>query len=233
MTSNRSSRRAVTCVAATIALPVLALLSGCDSGGDSSEGAPVISEGVDLQSVVTFVSDDAHANLPPEEGCDQLNFHASMAMWNPALADELLDYSCPFPYEPDLVSMDGGSEDSSLSAAYEPRRYQEIYDIIASEMIGICAITRVGEPSVGGFVYGFNNTLRAETCAKNDPNIELATREYASRAHRDEAAHRLAESVGRVLVLGRWVVSLDGDDPDALGRLSTRLEQIGASPVTP
>ena len=31
-----------------------------------------------------------------------------MAMWNPALADELLDYSRPFPYEPDLVSMGTG-----------------------------------------------------------------------------------------------------------------------------
>ncbi len=189
--------------------------------------------GAETPSSVTFAPDDAHANLPAEPGCDQLFVHSAMAMWTPILADELLDYDCPFPFEPDQVSMDGGAEDASIAAPFEPHRYQEIFDIIATEKFGMCAVTRLGEPSIRGFVYGFSTKLRADSCVNNDPNVEVIAREYASRPHRDEAANTSAGTVDRTLALGRWTITVDGDDPAAVERLAAQLEAIGASAVDP
>jgi hypothetical protein len=79
-----------------------------------------------------------------------------------------------------------------------------------------------------GFVYGFSIELSAASCGDARADI----REYASRGHRDEAAHTLASAGETALVLGRWAIALHGDDPAALDRLSARFQTIGAVPVT-
>lgn len=206
------------------------------AGDDRSVTGTTVSAATELPddqppSSVTFAPDDVHASLPTDPGCDQLYFHSAMAMWNPVLADELLDYECPFPFEPDQVSMEGGTEDPSIAADYEPRRYQEIFDIVAAEQFGMCSVARLGEPSVRGFVYGFGTKLRAESCANNDPNVEVIVREYATRAHRDEAANSSVDTPDRTLVLGRWTITLIGDDTADIDRLARRFEAIGASSI--
>lgn len=177
----------------------------------------------------TLFAPDDHTNLPAEPGCDQLSFHSAMQMWNPALADELLTYDCPFPFEPETIGMEGGAEDPSLAAPFEPHRYQEIFDVITAERIGTCSIGRTPDPSVRGFVYGFIVRGRAETCAENNPNVEVVIREYATRAHRDEAAHAL--TAPSVQVFGRWTIAYDGSDPDAIRRLAGSVAELGAVPV--
>lgn len=161
-------------------------------------------------SSVTFLPDSEHVALSPNPGCDEISVHMAMSMWNPALADEMLVRQCPFPFDPESVSMEGGTEDLSLDAPFEPLMYQDIFDAVAREEYGICAVTRVPEPSTRGFVYGFGVPLKDGGCADGDPNVMLTIREYASRAHRDEAAHS-TERIGSRYVLGRWVIELSGD----------------------
>jgi hypothetical protein len=178
-------------------------------------------------STVTFLGEEAHADLPPEPGCDQLYFHSTMAMFNPTLADEMLDYDCPFPFDPDSVSMEGGEEDPSIEAPYEARRYQELFDVLAERPYGICAVGRVNEPSVEGFVYGFTISAKADSCAASDPDLGIAIREYASRAHRDAAANERASGTDAVLVLGRFVITISAS-PENVEELRTAIAEIGA-----
>ncbi len=161
--------------------------------------------------------------------CDQLFFHATMAMFNPSLADELLLYDCPFPYDPAAISMEGGAEDPSIAAPYEPRPYQELFDVMTAERIGFCSFGRVAEPAVRGFVYGFTVAAKPETCAGNDPTIEVVVREYASRAHRGEAANTLAAPV--VQAYGRFTITVDGSDAAAVDRLAAAFVALGVHQV--
>lgn len=237
MVSREPSRRArfdgwsiAAAIVGTAAVAVLIAVVVKSVGGEASdpagEGAAASIPSDVAVSTTLFAADD-HTNLPPTPGCDQLYFHSAMAMWNPSLADEMLDFGCPFPFEAAEVSMEGGVEDPGFAARFEPRRYQELFDIVAAERLGICAVTRLEEPSVRGFVYGFDVRLKADTCKNNDPNTSLVAREYATRAHRDEAAHSLDADV--VMVLGRWTITIDGTDADATQRLQSALAEIGAS----
>ncbi len=218
-------------------MALLAAAAGCGSDDDET-GTDVATDTTATggtepfpSPTVTFVPDEAHAALPPAPGCDQLFFHATMAMFNPSLADELLLYDCPFPYDPAAISMDGGAEDPSIAAPYEPHRYQELFDVMTAERIGFCAFSRVAEPSVRGFVYGFTVAAKPETCAGNDPTIEVVVREYASRAHRDEAANTLAAPV--VQAFGRFTITIDGSDAAAVDRLAAAFVALGVHQVRP
>ena len=174
---------------------------------------------------VTFLPDAAHVDLPAEPGCDQLAFHSAMAMWNPALADEMLAADCPFPFEPESIDLSGGAEDPTIDAAFEPRPFQQIFDLLTAERAGICAVARLGEESVQGFVWGFEVKAQSDGCAENQPDLTIRVREYATRAHRDQAANELP--AGSALVLGRWAIELDGaSDP-----LRAGLVDLGAAVV--
>ncbi len=175
---------------------------------------------------VTFLPDAAHVDLPAEPGCDQLAFHSAMAMWNPALADEMLAADCPFPFDPESIDMSGGQEDPAIAAAFEPRRFQQVFDLLAAERAGVCAVTRLGEESAHGFVWGFEVRAQSGGCADNQPDLAIRVCEYATRSHRDEAAHALPAE--RALVLGRWTIELDGATSD----LRQALLDLGASTLT-
>lgn len=206
-------------VLASAAVGWIVIRSNTDDGSPDATAEPA----------VTFLPESAHEGLPPNPGCDQLFVHSAMAMWNPSLADELLDYGCPFPFDPSSISMEGGAEDRSIQAPFEPTKYQDIFDVIASEQFGVCAVGRLPEESVAGFVYGFNVLVRAQTCADGDPNVAVTIREYASRAHRDAAAN---SATGRVVhVLGRFVVSIDGADEAGVNRLDTAIQTLGADRI--
>lgn len=221
-----------------VALVALTVGSGDDDGqevalapdeppGDSPENP---SGGDPSTTGVTFLGDEAHEHLPADPGCDQLSFHSAMAMWDPTFADEMFDYDCPFPFDAAEISMEGGAEDPSITAPYEPRRYQEIFDVINAEQFGLCAVGRIGEPSVRGFVYGFSITVHSETCAGSNPNVAVIVREYASRAHRDEAANTITAPV--VQVLGRFAITVEGEDPAAIDQLAASFVAIGAEQIS-
>ena len=232
--SARTGRRdpwtiAVAVVGVAVVAVLIAVVVKSAGDDDPAVGGPAATATAQSEPGTTLFAPDDHTNLPAEPGCDQLSFHSAMQMWNPALADEMLTYDCPFPFDAAAVSMEGGAEDPALAAPFEPHRYQEIFDVITAERIGTCSIGRTPDPSVRGFVYGFIVRGRAETCAENNTNIEVVIREYATRAHRDEAAHALIAP--SVQVFGRWTIAYDGSDPEAIRRLAESIAALGAVPV--
>jgi hypothetical protein len=74
-------------------------------------------------------------------------------------------------------------------------------------------------------VFGFDYPLEPNACLDNQPTVTLTVSEYATRAQRDAAAHASSANVN--LVLGRWVLKIDGDDADAR-RLADALTTIDA-----
>jgi hypothetical protein len=205
------------------------LLSSNGSDGDttaSGSNPPTSAAGAPVATTL-FGADD-HSNLPPE-GCEQLKAHSGMGMWDAVLADQLLDYDCAFPVDPSLVSMEGGQEDPSIAAPFEPRRYKELFDTLNTAGFGMCTVARTAEPSERGFVYGFTISVHSPTCAENNPDVQMIAREYASRAHRDEAANTL--DAAHVMALGRWVVTVDGANTESATTLAAAIAQLGASTV--
>lgn len=225
---NRTTALIVSASALAAVLVLAAIIFG-DRGDDVTERAtnPTVTVVDDAASPVsvTFLPDAAHDQLPAAPGCDQLAFHSAMAMWNPALADEMLAAGCPFPFEPESIDLTGGAEDPDIAAAFEPRPFQQIFDLLTAERAGICAVTRLGEESVRGFVWGFEVKTQSGGCADNQPNLTIRVREYATRAHRDQAAHEL--STADALVLGRWTIELDGTDD----QIRAGLVDLGAAVV--
>lgn len=208
------------CVVAAVAFGVWAFGSSDDAG--SASGAAGADHGDHLGG-------DAHAGHGGGEvldGCDAAAMNASMMMFDPFVADDLLGSGCPWPYFVD-IDVDGGAEDPSIAAAFEPRRYAEVYDLLAAERLGMCAVSRLADPAVNGLVFGFRTLLQPGGCVDGIASVELDLREYSTRAWRDTAAGAMLDAPGidSVVVLGRWLVTTRGDDAAAADAL---LGAIGA-----
>lgn len=164
---------------------------------------------------------DGHDGGAVLEGCDADAMHASMMMLDPLVADGLLESGCPWPYSADVV-IEGGAEDPSIAAAFEPRRYAEIFDLLTVDRLGMCSVLRLPDPVVDGFVFGFRTQLHPGGCADGVATVQLDMREYATRAWRDAAARAAADggAAANVVVLGRWVITTGGDDPAASDSLA-------------
>ena len=206
------------CVVAAVAFGVWAFGSSDDGG--SASGASGADHGDHLGG-------DAHAGHGGGEvleGCDAAAINASMMMFDPFVADELLGSGCPWPYFAG-VDVDGGAEDSSIAAVFEPRRYAEVYDLLAAERLGMCAVSRLADPEVNGLVFGFRTLLQPGGCVDGVASVELDVREYSTRAWRDTAAGAMLDAPGvdSVVVLGRWLVTTRGDDAAAAAALLTSI----------
>lgn len=224
-------------VVAAIALVIVALRSG-DESAESPGAANTIDPANPASSAPpgdaadsgTVATGAAHSHemgdaLP---GCDQERMHASMMMFNPVVADELIDGTCPWPYDATIATA-GGMEDPAINVAFEPRRYQELFDLFTTIRYGTCNVSRLPDPVVGGFVFGFGIGLRPAGCAEGGATVEVSIREYATRAWRDESANALAATDTSSLAMGRWVIELEGTDTAAVERLDTELVAIGAA----
>lgn len=202
-----------------VALAVLALRSGDDDGGgdaSAESGAGAHDHGMG-------------SALP---GCDAGMLAGAMMMFDPSRADELAASTCPWPYDAS-ISSDGGTEDPSLSAPFEPRTYAELFDVVAAQKFGVCQVGRLPDPVEDGFVFGFSLSLRAATCAGGPANVTLDAREYVTKAWRDQQAHSFRG--GEVMVLGRWTLTLTGGtdaDPTTYAGLRDGLIALGAQVVT-
>lgn len=187
------------------------------------------------RAVFTLVD---HGELPLEAGCDQLAYHAQMAMWNSALADDLLDFGCAFPILTDAaspVSAPTADPAMDLSADFAPLRYQDLIGALQRAGFEVCTEVRIVEPPGGGFVYGFIFHLRQVSCVSDAAEIEVVVREYATSAHRDVAARRMAERDADLmpLALGRWVISFQDLDRSGAADLSmarTAVLDLGGVP---
>jgi hypothetical protein len=199
-------------VAGAIAFGAMALVSDDDTSTVTDAGA------------ANGVATHAHEMGDALPGCDQQQMHATMMMFNPSMADELLTGTCPWPYDATIVTA-GGAEDPSITATFEPHRYQDIFDMFTSMQVGTCSVNRLADPPTDGFVFGFDIGLRPGGCAEGGATVQLVMREYATRAWRDNAASKAPDDH----VYGRWVIEITGEDAAAVEQLGAELAALGAS----
>ena len=169
-----------------------------------------------------------HDALPVEAGCEQLAYHAQMAMWSSTLADDLLDFGCAFPILPGTTIEPAPSSLPPLTVEFDPLRYQSVVGGLQRAGFEVCTEVRVVEAPGNGFVYGFIFHLRQVSCASDSAEIELVVREYATREHRDAAARRMADRDGDLtpLALGRWVISFEDLDRSGTSDLATARDVV-------
>jgi hypothetical protein len=204
---------AVVVVGIALLAVVLVSVLGGDDGETSTDGTiPVPGE-----------------SLSPE--CQQIHEGHNVMSWNPTMADEMAD--CAWPYDPFLSTLEGGEPDPALDeVAFEPHRYQQVWDLIGAADLGICAVASLPEEPSAGFAFGFAYDYAAPGCPDATPTGEVVVREYSTRDQRDGAAHALAADTGLpTFVLGRWVVLVDEDDAAVAEQLVTSLEELGAVEV--
>ena len=86
-------------------------------------------------------------------------------------------------------------------------------------------------------MFGFRVPLNPAGCADGVSTFDVVIREYATRAWRDTAAAAartevVAAGTGDVVVLGRWVVSLVGDDAAGIDAFAARLVDLGGVSIS-
>lgn len=175
-----------------------------------------------LAATVAFAAvlardDDAPAADPASLSaeCEGLHSGHNTMAWDPTQADEMVDRSCGWPYDPFLSTADGGEEDPALAAPFEARRYAELSDVLAAAGAGLCSVGALPAPPAEGFAFGFRYGAAEPGCPGATPTVDLEAREWVTRAQRDAAAHAAASD--RTFVLGRWTVTVTGDTALAEG----------------
>ena len=164
-----------------------------------------------------------------DPGCESLHEgHAAMA-WNPTSADEMVEADCAWPYEPYLISTEGGQEDPAIDVEFEPRLYQELSESIGEIGLGLCSVNTLPEEAGDGFVFGFRYDAAEPGCPDFTATVELTAREYVTRAHRDAAANDLDDP--EAIALGRWVLVVEGTDQERIDQLTAQLVDMGGDPV--
>ena len=211
-------RQAALCVAALVVLA-----ASCGGSDGDADATPTTGAGGTEQP-------DGSAQEPSTASGDCADVHAghSAMMWNPTMADEMLDADCGWPYEPFLVDLDGGTDDPELTAPFEATRYSELWSAISSSGIGVCSVGTELEGDGVGRAFGFTYRVAPPGCPDASPTGAVHVAEFGTEAQRDLAAVTAAADGAETFVLGRWVITLEGDT----GTLGTELGDLGAQPVT-
>lgn len=196
--------------AAALLVLVVALVGGDDRAGEGGRA--------DASSAASTV-----AAVGLEGECASVHAGHATMMWNAVMADEMVDAGCPWPYPPFDVPHAAPAPARSLDAPFEAHRYDEIWRMIGTRGHGVCEIRPVPDPPGEGFTFGFVYLVAEPGCAARVEPVEIEVREYAAPAPRDAAA--LARP--GALVLGRWVVALDGGG-DRVDDLRTGFGDLGA-----
>lgn len=165
--------------------------------------------------------------ITPGECADVHEGHAGhqAMMWTAQMADEMTDAGCGWPYEPFLVTLDGGEDDPELDSPFEPRRYAEVWEAITAARLGLCSVATSIEAQDEGRAFGFTYQVGEPGCPGAVPTGSVRVGEYGTEAQRDAAAHTAARDADaeRVYVLGRWVIELRGD----AARLASTVADMG------
>lgn len=222
-------------LAVTVGVVAVCLLAAAAFGVWALRGGGESDDAVDAADAAAGLHTD-HGGGEVLAGCDPDAYHRTMMMFDPLAADGLLESGCTWPYDA-TIALDGGAEDPSIAAEYEPRRYAEIFDTIAAGQYGMCAVASLADEPVNGFVFGFRVPLNPAGCADGVSTFDVVIREYATRAWRDTAAAAartdvVAAGTGQAVVLGRWVVSLVGDDEAAIDGFAARLVDLGGVSIS-
>ena len=185
-----------------------------------------------LVAVVLLAGGDDTASPDESSGpdgsggeCTNVHDGHNMMMWNPVMADEMTDVGCPWPYAPfdvpyDLMAFDG----DAIAATFEARRYDELWHMFGTLDAGVCEVRALPDEPGGGFAFGFTYAVGAPGCPDRSDAVEVEVREYASALARDAAAREVSGS----LVLGRWVVALNGGDGSRSDELRSAMVALGA-----
>jgi hypothetical protein len=216
----------IVCLVVASVLFVLAVRSGDDEPSDGAQSAQSTAEGGEHQD--HDLGDELGAVLA---GCDAEQLHNTMMMFDPFVADQLAESGCTWPYDAGIDTA-GGVEDPSINAAFEARRYSEVFDLIAAEGFGMCSVANLA-PVAGidtpetGFVFGFSVAMQADGCVDGVPTVTVDIREYSTRPWRDSAANHTGSSTQPAVVLGRWVITIGGPDTTAAARFRRALIGLG------
>jgi hypothetical protein len=207
----------VVCLASAVALVVLVLATRDDAV--TTPAAPADAHtGHDMGHEGTFMA-----------GCEGVS--DTMMMLSPSSADSLLGGPCPWPYDA-TIDTTGGQEDPSITAPFKAHPYQDLFDLAAVAGFGVCNVGRLPDPPADGFVFGFTIDVRSGSCADGPATASIVAREQATRAWRDQNAHRADTSgADRTMVFGRWVIVLTGDEA-VTAVVAERLAGAGAVGVT-
>lgn len=202
----------VVAAAVLLAAVGLAVVPSIDLTGDPEVAV------VDTTAPTTTVELDA---------CGEAHLAHSEAMWDPSMADEMLDAGCPWPYEPFVTSTEGGTENPNLAAAFEARRYSDLWDALQAADLGVCSVAVLPEPPGDGVAFGFRYEVRPGGCEGTEQVAELVVREHVTRAWRDAQASEMG-ALGPVVVLGRWTLTVDNATEFASNRVFETLIGLGA-----
>ena len=199
------------------------LAAGCGSSdGDADATSTTAADGTEQPGGA------AQEPGVPAGDCADVHAGHSAMMWNPTMADEMLDADCGWPYEPFLVDLEGGTDDPDLTAPFEATRYSELWSAISSSGIGVCSVGTELEGDGVGRAFGFTYRVAPPGCPDASPKGAVHVAEFGTEAQRDLAAVTAAADGSETFVLGRWVITLEGDT----GTLEAALGDLGAQPVT-
>ena len=211
-------RRSAVLLVAGGALAVMALIVGVVLLGssDPSDEATGPATTADPTSSAPSLADE----------CASAHAGHNLMMWNPVMADEMLDAGCPWPYPPFDVA--GGGDDvggsDAASPPFEARRYDELWTMLGDAGLGVCEVRSLPDPPAEGFAFGFVYAVAEPGCPDRDDAVEMQVREYVGVTARDRAATQTEAP----LVLGRWVVSFDGGDEGRRTELRASVIELGA-----
>lgn len=213
-------------------------VSGC-SGGD----ADVPAAGVGLVTASTEMdhSEMDHSQMPgmgdmamPDvteelspECVDRLM--ATIMMYTPVAADELLAMDCAWPYL--AVSVEGGVDDPSIVEPFAGRSYAPIWEVVGATGYGTCSVTVAPDPGRVGWVQGFVYEVTPTACLQRPGAVKVTVAEYATEALRDEALNASASAWSAAY--GRGVIEIDGaaDDIEALANGMTAMVEGSFDPA--
>ena len=142
-------------------------------------------------------------------GCDGVHAGHQMKMWNPTMADEMVDAGCGWPYPPFQLEEAAGADSPDLDAPFEPTHYAELWQRISGSGFGTCAVATDLEGGEPGALFEFTYRIGPPGCPGAAPTGELIVAEYGTEAQRDAAA--VVAGDGSSFVLGRWNLRLSGD----------------------
>lgn len=164
--------------------------------------------------------------------CADVHEGHATAMWDPTMADEMTESGCPWPYEPFVPeSVDGdsdgsGSDAPASDAPFEAHLYADVWTAISGSEVGVCQVAARTDGSVPGRAFGFAYEIAPNGCPDGVAVGVIVVDEFATEADRDAAA-RVTADQWPALVLGRWVIGLEGDAE----AVRPALEDLGAQPV--
>ncbi len=192
--------------------------AGCSSENETVTNAVTNTATTSTETTTTSVNSE----------CEETHAGHSAMMWTPVMADEMTEAGCGWPAEPFLVDLGGGRDDPDLSAPFEPRRYDELWDAITASGLALCTVGTAAKSDreSPGRAFGFDYQLALPGCPNATPTGLLHVDEFGTEAQRDSAA-RAADSTGTSFVLGRWVIRLEGE----ASAVEPKLLEVGAQPV--